>query len=358
MIDPHVHLRDGSQSAKETILHGLTVASGCGVDMVFDMPNCEPALTNAEVITQRLDLAEKAVQKVKEESGRNIGYGLYAGLTADEQQIQEVVDCWRNLFPHVVGLKLFAGNSTGNMGQVSEDAQRHIYHVLAHEGFHGVLAVHCEKESQLVPTLENKDDFSSHSLARPLCAEVSSVKDQIRFAMEEGFKGHLHICHLSAVESLEYVEQARKDGLSITTGVTPHHLLLSSFDAKDRHLYAKMNPPLRDEAHRLALVDALLKGRIDWVETDHAPHTLSDKENGASGIPGFSGCLLLLDALYKTGLAKPTLRSLFGGRVLSVFGLPERDITLVPPDACRELSDRAAQQYPYDSYAVYRKNTK
>jgi dihydroorotase len=114
-----------------------------------------------------------------------------------------------------------------------------------------------------------------------------------------------------------------------------------------------MNPPLRDEAHRAALFDALLDGRIDWVESDHAPHTLAEKEKGACGIPGFSGSLTLLQSLYEAGIPEIRLRSLFGKRVLDVFGLPPRYITVPSYDECAERSGWAAMQYPYDSYKKY-----
>ncbi|MFA6891535.1 MAG: dihydroorotase family protein [Sphaerochaetaceae bacterium] len=353
MIDPHVHLRDWNQADKETVFHGLFVAAACGFELLFDMPNCNPPLTDRGVIERRLGLAADAVERIKRETGRDIRYGLYAGLTSDEAQIREVVTAWDELFPNVVGLKLFAGNSTGDMGQVSEERQRHIYHELAKDGYTGVLAVHCEKESFLLPQREDPSDFSTHSLARPIEAEVASVSDQIRFAEEEEFRGILHICHLSTVESLPLIERGRADGLRITCGVTPHHLLLCSEDARNRCLYAKMNPPLRDEAHRAALFGALLDGRIDWVESDHAPHTLSEKEKGACGIPGFSGSLTLLQSLYKAGIPEIRLRSLFGKRVLDVFGLPPQYITIPSYDECSERSEWAAMQYPYDSYRKY-----
>ncbi|MCI2128211.1 MAG: dihydroorotase [Sphaerochaeta sp.] len=354
MIDPHVHLRDGVQASKETILHGLTVASRCGFDWVFDMPNCNPPLTGTEAIQARLEMGRTAEEQVLAQTGRPIRYSVYAGLMADEQAIKTVVDAWRKWFPRVVGLKLFAGNSTGNMGQVTEEAQRKVYRTLSRLGYTGVLAVHCEKESLLRPDLEDPSDFSSHSLARPIETEIASVSDQIRFAREEGFQGVLHICHLSVAECLPLVEQGRKDGLRITSGATAHHLLLNADDAKDHRLYAKMNPPLRDEAHRALLFQALCDGRIDWVESDHAPHTIQDKEKGASGIPGFSGSLLLLDRLYREGVAESRIRSLFGERVREVFGLPSMDITMVPPSECRNRSDAVATAYPYDGFLNYR----
>jgi dihydroorotase len=350
MIDPHVHLRDDNQASKETIVHGLSVASFIGDQWLFDMPNCDPPLTSKEAIVRRLEKAAAAIATVGQQTGRSIRYSLYAGLTSDDAEIRMAVEAWRELFPHVVGLKLFAGNSTGGMGQVTEQQQRHIYGQLAAFGFDGLLAVHCEKESLLRPELENGEDFSTHSDARPVEAEIESVRDQIRLSGEAGFQGTLHIAHVSTIGTVELVERARGTGRKITMGVTPHHLLLDRKMAKDRKLFAKMNPPLRSPEERTRLWQALLEGRIDWVETDHAPHTLDDKRNGASGIPGFCGVLLLLQRLRKAGVCEERLKDLFGGNVLRVFRLEPIPITLPGVEDVEELAAMAASCYPFDSY--------
>ncbi len=350
MIDPHVHLRDDLQAEKETMVHGLSVASFIGDQWLFDMPNCNPPLTGREAIESRLKKSDDAIRLVREQTGRDICYSLFAGLTGDESQIEDVVKAWKDLFPRVVGLKLFAGNSTGNMGQVSIEAQRHIYERLAKEGYEGVLAVHCEKESLLRPELENGEDYSTHSDARPSIAEVESVKDQISLSAEAGFQGTLHIAHVSSIASVLEVEKARKEGRKITMGCTPHHLLLERNMAKRHSLYAKMNPPLRSEEERRCLYQAVLDGRIDWIETDHAPHTLMDKEKGASGIPGFCGVLHLLGQLRKDGVEEAQLRRLFGENVLSSFHLPPLAITLPDEREREELASMAARCYPFDSY--------
>ncbi len=346
MIDPHVHLRDWEQRDKETLEHGLNVAASCGIDEVFDMPNTQPPLTGKEAIRKRLDDADRVDSPVR--------YHLYGGLTSNPGQIREIASLAMNLFPRVVGLKLFAGHSTGNMGIVTEEQQSLLYRTLREVGYEGVVAIHCEKESLLHPELYDPSDFSSHSLARPVEAEVGSVVDQLRISQEEGFKGHLHICHLSSIEALHVVERARRQGVRISCAVTPHHALLSSDDAKQRSLYAKMNPPLRSETERSALFAAVLDGRVDWIESDHAPHTLLDKERGASGISGFSGMLLFVQQLLEAGASDALLKQLLGQRVQEVFGLPFRDITIPVYDELALLSEKSAREYPWDSYSNLR----
>ncbi|NLZ77710.1 MAG: dihydroorotase, partial [Spirochaetales bacterium] len=146
------------------------------------------------------------------------------------------------------------------------------------------------------------------------------------------------------------VEEAKREGRRISCGVTPHHLLLNGDAAKDRRRYAKMNPPLRDEETRKKLFEALLEGRIDWVESDHAPHTIADKEAGSSGIPGFSGMLLLLKVLYEHDLSGTMMQDLFGGAVRRTLGLPPQEI--VPPsyETLPALIKAASKEYPYDGF--------
>jgi len=142
-IDPHVHFRDEEQSYKETIAHGLKLAKEQGVDIVFDMPNtARPILGEADVI-RRLKLVPSTEKK---------RYCIYIGATADEEQLKEAVDIVGE-YPQVIGIKLYAGKSTGGLAVKGEDDQRKIYKVLAKSGYKGVLAVHCEKESLL------KDEF-------------------------------------------------------------------------------------------------------------------------------------------------------------------------------------------------------
>jgi len=342
MIDPHVHLRDWNLSAKETLVHGLRVAEKSGFTAVIDMPNTDPPLTTRKRIVQRIEAAKR--------TKANVSYHLWAGVTGDPAQIDEVVQSCEELFPAVVGLKLFAGHSTGNMGLVEEEIQARVYRRLAERGYTGAVALHCEKEALLRPELYDNADFSTQSFARPQEAEIASIRDQLSLSKEAGFTGHLHIAHLSTIEGLLIVEEARREGRRISCGATPHHLLLNRDAAKDRRLYAKMNPPLRDEETRKELFEALLEGRIDWVESDHAPHTIADKEAGASGIPGFSGMLSLLKALYEHNLPNEVLQGLFGGNVRRTLDLPPQEIVLPRYETLPALIAQASEAYPYDSF--------
>ena len=204
-----------------------------------------------------------------------------------------------------------------------------------------------EKEELLHPELYIPGHYETHSDARPAAAETESVKDLVSLALETGFKGTLHICHVSAASTIAYVSSMR-DRLSITMGATPHHALLSRRDAEDESLMLKMNPPLRSEEDRAAVFSALLDGTIDWAESDHAPHTIEDKEKGASGIPGIPGMLLLLSRLREAGCSDERLREAFGKAAIRAFSLGDEEISL--PSDPYERYGRAAGEYCWDPY--------
>ncbi len=325
MIDPHVHCRDWKQSHKETIEHALSVAERVGLSGIFDMPNTSPPVNSRELIEKRLADAYK--------TNSPIFYGLYAGLTSNQNQIKEVVKTWREFFPKVVGLKMFAGHSVGNLGIVEEDEQRLVYQTLSNEGYEGVLAVHCERESLLSPNLWNPLNPKSHSYARPNESEVRSVKDQIGFAMQYQFRGILHIAHISIPESVGLVDMARQEGsIKISCGLTPHHCLLNYDlvpESKDGLVY-KVNPPIRDNVSQKRMLELLKQGKIDWIETDHAPHTLKEKLETPfmSGFPGMPFYPHFLDLLKDSGFSEEQVRNLTHKNICDTFrvDLPERNI--------------------------------
>lgn len=336
MIDPHVHLRDWRQSDKETVKHGLAVAYKAGITRLFDMPNTDPPVTTKAVALSRLALA----------GGGEVAYHIYMGLTSSERQIRDAVETYSELFPKVVGLKMFASHSTGNMGIIAEEEQRKVFKTLREADYKGVLVVHAEKEAFIQSERFEKGKFETHSDARGAKAEIESVKDMLEFS--EGFEGHLHIAHISTKGAIDLVKRAKAEGRNVSAGATPHHALFSRKDAKDYSLYLKMNPPLREEQDRRAVFEGLLDGTIDNAESDHAPHTLKDKENGASGIPGFEGMLVLLGELRKAGAPEARLKEIFGLSVLRQFSLPMEDIFL--PEDIEERRASIKNEYPFNSY--------
>jgi len=346
MIDPHVHLRDWNQAAKETLRHGLSVAWRAGLDGVFEMPNTDPPLTTREAIKRRIDDADGAAHA----AGIRIFHGLYAGITAVPRQIEEMVRAWRELFPRVVGLKLFAGHSTGSMGIVDPREQALVYRTLAALGFTGVLAVHCEKESLLRAGDWDAARPVSHTRARPPAAEVASVDDQKGFARAARFTGTLHVCHVStpwAVDLVRGTHEASADSFRVTCGLAPHHALLDAGMMEgEQGILLKVNPPLRPLPMPSVMMRRLLEGDIDWIETDHAPHTRLDKTQGhASGLPGIPFYPRFVRMLAERGLSRERIHELTHGSICRVFGLEVAE-------AGRASEMDLAGEYDYDPFTT------
>lgn len=314
-IDPHVHCRDWKQSNKETIKHALSVAERAGLTAIFDMPNTDPALTTKELAVKRL--------KIAEDCNSPVFYGIYLGLTADKAQLKEAVETNNELFPKVVGFKLYAGHSVGSLGIIDEKDQELVYETLAELNYKGLLCVHCEKESLLKPELWNPSNPITHSDARPPQAEIEAVKDQIRFAVKTGFKGSLHITHISVPEAVELVDDAH-DSLNINCGVTPHHILLDNRIMKtEKGILYKVNPPLRSKQSAEKLLGYLKTGKIDYLESDHAPHTLQEKLSPPymSGLPNIPSMPLCVDILRKEGFSEQRIREITFNNIVKIFKL-------------------------------------
>jgi len=345
LIDIHVHFRDGVQSEKETIAHGYEIAHKAGISSCFDMPNTQPTLTTKDAIEKRLAMGQEAVTKI--DTGAT--YRIYAGLTSSLAQIKEMVAIYNEHFPRIVGFKMFAGHSTGNMGIVEKDEQRKVYQALAKNNYQGVVAVHCEKTSLMNESLFNLPEPFTHSKTRPPIAEIESIKDQIELMKETNFLGHIHICHISTRGGIELVKNAKKEGRSISCGATAHHALLNDKAYKDLGLLAKMNPPLRSEEDRNTVFESLLSGDIDVIESDHAPHTLKDKMNGASGIPGFAGTLLLIKALRKAGIDEEKLNYLCGDNANAIFSL-SLPVSVPSNERIDAVLPEIRNAYPFDAF--------
>jgi dihydroorotase len=338
MIDPHVHLRDFNETSKETVAHGLDVARRAGLDGVFEMPNTNPPLVSRKAINKRLVLAGRA--------GVPVFHGVYGGLTADDGQVKEIIDAWKELFPRVVGLKLYAGRSTGTLSLVSPRDQENILRLLTAYGFDGVLAVHCEKESCFRHELYDRDNPFSHTLLRPPESEVQGIADILSLAQRTGFRGTLHICHISTPRSVELVEKTRQAAtIRITCGITPHHALLYDDLMKQKNGYLlKMNPPLRPREMQEQMLELLFKGKIDWIETDHAPHQLHEK-TGVSGIPGFPFYPHFIKKLRTMGMSDGRITEVTHASICRTFKINIKN-TKRTPDM------NLAGEYEFDPFSL------
>jgi len=310
-IDPHVHCRDGNQNYKDTIKHVFKLCDEQGVDKIFDMPNTSPPIISEKDVIERLKLVPQEVKN---------RYHLYIGATSESTQLKdaaEIVDKYNE----VIGIKFFAGKSVGDLAIISADKQREVYKTLVENNYKGVVALHCEKEKFIDENIFNPKKPITHSYSRPPLAEVESIKDQIEFAKESKFKGTLHICHVSCSESVNLIHS--QEDIKITCAVTPHHIMWdNSMLSREDGLLYKMNPPLRDRVEVNSLINDLLKGKINWIETDHASHAIGEKLFSPY-MSGFPSLYLYQEFIEKylpeLGLSSEQINKLTFDNIVEVF---------------------------------------
>lgn len=287
LIDLHVHFRDPGQTAKETIVTGSHAAARGGFTTVAAMPNVDPVPDTAEKIAGMVERNKKEAIvhtyqyssiTMNREAGDCVDYEAVAkagaiGVSNDGNGIQDAATMWHAL----LGVKA-AGIPLAE--HIEEDSLK----------FGGVVTEGKRAEELGLP-------------GAPILVETSQLARDLTLAQAAG--AHYHACHISTANSIEMVRQAKKAGVHVTAEATPHHLLLADKDIPDNlDTNFKMNPPLRSESDREALVKALADGVVDIVATDHAPHTDDEKAAGFCGAPnGITGSETCFAALY-TALVK------------------------------------------------------
>ncbi|MEX1232229.1 MAG: amidohydrolase family protein [Planctomycetaceae bacterium] len=260
MGDIHIHARDdasGEENYKEDLLTAGQAAVHGGVVHVADMPN------NPRAPVDDRSYAEK--QQVL--AGRNvpIDVTLYAGIGPGTRPLSKPV-------PY----KAYMGPS---VGKLFFSTLAELDETLSH--YRGCdVSFHCEDPE----LLERHRQAEKHEERRPPECELSATK--FALAMIEKYELRGKLCHYSVGEGLPLIREAKRKGLPVTCEVTPHHLYydLTQVTDANRQLM-QMNPPLRSLNDRLAMIDALRDGTLDYLATDHAPHTLTEKAKGVSGQP-------------------------------------------------------------------------
>ncbi|MGM5481940.1 MAG: dihydroorotase [Nanobdellota archaeon] len=292
-IDIHVHCREdvtGKHNYKEDFSSVSKAAINGGVSFIADMPNNPFPPINDASYSSKEKLAKKS----------DVAVLLYAAVGEGS------IPLTRN-----VPYKVFMGQSIGDLFFSSD---RVLEETLSNYKGKSV-SFHCEDENIL------KENMGQpyHEAKRPREAEIKAIKRAINLIKKYNLDGK--ICHCSTYEGLELVKQAKHDKLNVTCEVTPHHLFFNDKYSDDKFL--KMNPPLRKEKDRQALINGLKHGVVDYLATDHAPHLLSEKEKGMAGVPNldtFSNIVAwLINDCSLTPLDISRVCSLNPGRFVSRF---------------------------------------
>ncbi len=272
--DAHVHFREPGMTHKEDFASGSLAALYGGVTCFFDMPNTKPRTTTIDALREKRELA----------SSKSLAdFGIFAGVKKGMKV--------EGLAKESIGFKLYMGGTTGDMQVASlESISAELAAVASTKK---VLAVHAEDDH--LRRKDPEEDLADHLRNRSNECETSAVRKLREVAKDN----RIHVCHVSARETLALLREG------MTSEVAPHHLLLD----KDSKLGAmgKVNPPLRKREDRQALFAALKEGAFDIIASDHAPHTIDEKqedfEYAPSGMPGVETMVpLMLDLVRKKHL--------------------------------------------------------
>jgi len=291
-VDPHVHLRTPGREDEETIASGTAAAAAGGYCAILAMPNTEPVVDSAAVLRS---LAEAAHAEAE------VPVGFLAAITRNQSgaELTEMAE---------LAEAGAAGFTDDGQPVVAPGLMRRALQYSAVTGRR--LALHCEE-----PTLSRGGQMHEGAVSAelgfggyPSVAESLMVERDLALAAYE--RQPLHLMHLSARDSVEALSRAQVAGVAATGEVTPHHLCLTDEVVRSLDANVKMNPPLRSEEDRQALIAALRDGTIAAVATDHAPHARHEKEVPFEAAPfGVTGLETAFSALY-THLVEPGLLKL------------------------------------------------
>jgi dihydroorotase len=280
-IDLHIHLREPGSEKKETIATGTMAAAHGGFTTVAAMPNTRPVPDSKEQM-------EKMQKRIKETA--NVRVLPYGSITIRELG-QELTD-----FAGLKGAGAFALSDDG-VGVQSAGMMLEAMKKAAELGL--AIVAHCEENSLINKGSVHEGAFSKEHGINGIPSVCESVQIARDVLLAEAAGVHYHVCHISTKESVRAVRDAKRAGIHVTAEVTPHHLLLCDEDILGLDANFKMNPPLRAAADRAALIEGLLDGTIDFIATDHAPHTAEEKSEGMQLAPfGIVGLETAFPLLY------------------------------------------------------------
>ncbi len=284
--DVHVHLREPGFSYKETIKSGTLACAKGGYSDVCSMPNLNPVPDSAENLQQQLDI-------IKLDAVINVH--PYCAITKGQRGEELVPFCELE--------NAFAFSDDGR-GVQSEDMMHKA--MLNAKQLGKAIVAHCEDNSLLKGGYIHDGEYARLHNHSGICSESEwgPIARDLKLAKETGCK--YHVCHISTKESVELIRKAKAEGVDVTCETAPHYLVFNDMDLKEDGRW-KMNPPIRSEADRLALIEGIKDGTIDMIATDHAPHSKEEKSKGleksAFGIVGIETAFsVMYTHLVKTGI--------------------------------------------------------
>ena len=306
--DVHVHFREPGFSYKETIRTGSESAAAGGYTDVCTMPNLNPVPDSVEHLKEQTDLIKRDAL---------IGVHPYGAITVGERG-EKIADL-EGMAENCIAFS-DDGRGVQDAGMMREAMQRA-------KALGKMIVAHCEVNDLLFGGYIHDGEYARAHGHRGICSESEwkQIERDLKLCDEVGCD--YHVCHISTKESVELIRAAQADGVRVTCETGPHYLILTDKDLQE-HGRFKMNPPLRSEADRAALIEGVLDGTISMIATDHAPHSAEEKSRGlersAFGIVGLETAFpLMYTHFVKTGMmGMDKLVDLMCYNARERFGLP------------------------------------
>ena len=311
LMDCQVHFREPGMEHKEDFETGSKSALLGGITGVFEMPNTSPPTTNLQALNDKLDRAKNRFY---------CDYAFFAGASPENKNdlhnLEKTKGC--------CGIKVFMGSSTGNLLLDKEEDLE----IIIKNGKRRI-AVHSEDEARLIERKQfiQEGKVESHAVWRDEKTAFNSTQRLIRLA--EKYQRPVHVLHVTTEEEMEFLSQHKK---TASVEVTPQHLTLYAPECyKQLGTLAQMNPPIRSSRHFKALWKGVQNGVVDIIGSDHAPHTLEEKNkiypNTPSGMPGVQTLLpLLLNHRHQGRLNLQTIVRLLAVNPHYIFKIQERGL--------------------------------
>ncbi|MBE0562432.1 MAG: dihydroorotase [Ochrobactrum anthropi] len=323
VVDGQVHFREPGLEHKEDLETGSLAAVLGGVTSVFEMPNTKPLTTSAETLEDKIRRGRHRM---------HCDFAFWVGGTRDNAN--DVAELER--LPGAAGIKVFMGSSTGDLLVEDDDGVRSILKNTRRRA-----AFHSEDEFRLKERegLRVQGDPSSHPVWRDEVAALQCTERLVRIARDTGAR--IHVLHISTAEEIDFL----KDHKDVATcEATPHHLTLSADDYKTLGNLIQMNPPVRDKRHRDGVWKGIDQGIVDVLGSDHAPHTLEEKQKpypaSPSGMTGVQTLVpIMLDHINAGRLTLERFVDLSSHGPNRIFGMARKGRIAVGYDADLTIVD-------------------
>lgn len=344
--DVHVHFREPGFSYKETIATGSLAAARGGYTAVCTMPNLNPVPDNLQSLNEQIDIINRDAV---------INVYPYASITVGQKG--EKLSDMDSLSDRCVAF------SDDGKGVQSEELMRQA--MLKAKSLKKVIVAHCEDNSLLHGGYIHDGEYAKTHGHKGICSESEwlPIKRDLQLVRETGCA--YHVCHISCKESVDLIKKAKAEGLNVTCETAPHYLILNDSDLQEDGRF-KMNPPLRSEQDRLALIEGIKDGTIDMIATDHAPHSAEEKSKGlkdsAFGIVGIETAFQLMYTYFvKTDIISlEKLVNLMAVNPRKRFNIPfNNDYTVWCLDEKVKINSdeflSKGKATPFNSYELYAK---